>query len=73
MSTVDWLHKMRAAGFSPEQAEAIANSGSYLMPEYFAARFEGFERRVVRTLTIRWLGIAGCAVLAEWLLDHRFV
>jgi hypothetical protein len=57
MSTVDWLHKMRDAGLSQEQAEAIADglerrSGQYVTREYLDARLGVTESRLDARLDV---------------------
>jgi len=88
MSMVDWLRKMRDAGFSPEQAEAIASvpEDRFVTREYCDAQFqivdsrfraldarlEALERRITDTLTMRMLGLSGLVILAVGLHD-KFV
>lgn len=47
MTTVDWIHKMREANLSQEQAEAIASGyeDRYVTREYLDARLAQLESR----------------------------
>lgn len=74
MTTVDWLHKMREANLSQEQAEAIAGGVEerLVTRDLLDSRLQGLEHRIVDTLTVRMLGIAGLVIVIVGLLD-KFV
>lgn len=74
MTTVDWLHKMREAQLSQEQAEAIASGveDRLVTRDHLDARLQGLEHRLVDTLTMRMLGVAGLVIVIVGLLD-KFV
>ena len=62
--TVEWLRHLRDAGFSQEQAEAIAQMPEerYVTREYLDARLDALEHRIIDTLTVRLLGVAGLVI-----------
>lgn len=74
MTTVDWLHKMREAHLSQEQAEAIASGPEerYVTREYLDARLQALKHELIDTLTVRMLGIVSLAIVIVGLLD-KFV
>lgn len=74
MTTVDWLHKMREANLSQEQAEAIAGGieERLVTRDLLDSRLQGLEHRIIDTLTVRMLSIAGLVIVIVGLLD-KFV
>lgn len=68
--TVDWLRQLRQAGFSPDQAEAIASlpEERYVTRDYLDAKLSQLET----SLTWRILGIVGAAIALVALID-KFV
>ena len=72
--SIDWYRRMREAGVPQEQAEAIASGPEerYVTREYLDARLDALEHRLLDTLTVRMLGVAGLIVVLVGLLD-KFV
>jgi len=78
--TIDWLHKMRNAGLTQEQAEAIASRDEHVVTrEYFdvsrKADRDYLDARISQletSLTWRLLGIVGVAIAIVTLVD-KFV
>lgn len=75
--TVDWLHHMREAGLTQEQAEAIARlpEDRYVTREHFDGRIAQLDARfaqLLNDLTWRMIGLASVVIVAVGLLD-KFV
>jgi hypothetical protein len=72
--SINWMQRMRDTGLTQQQAEAIASmpEDRYVTKDYLDARLDGLEHRIIDTLTVRMVGVAGLVIVLVGLID-KFV